>query len=437
MLLGEFMNASICCNANEIIELNNCKEYTLTATPLLDLLLNDPNLTAQSSKLWQLLYNKARFNSEFKIKISYGFLGKRLNKSTRTIQRYVTTLVNFGYLVKAKNYRDNGGQTTNTIFVRFPEHKISLAKLAKDRVSTAQAIKLEESEPNNFLPIEKIENVSTHPQPLINAKQPTVSIESDKDVVPPHDIAVVHYNNIKINNNNNNVVSSSRFENAQITKTKIATNNPENNSHDIEKTELSVKEQIEIYKLQLAQVTAQYEAAKQDFNQETSNAYKTSDPNETNCFSLSKPHKIDDKYRNNIFEKMQIMNSLDSQKIYFENKVEYLTKILAKEQNKNNLQDKITNDPYFIANKPGKRKIDTSMFLRIYNKLSACGIDNSNKNRLMNEILFECRFGSLVKSNITKQEMSLENSLNIAVKLFKENRWSTPSLMQQQLQTLV
>jgi hypothetical protein len=50
------------CEATDIFELNKKKEYTLTATCILESVLTNPNLNAQTVKLWQFLFNKASVN---------------------------------------------------------------------------------------------------------------------------------------------------------------------------------------------------------------------------------------------------------------------------------------------------------------------------------------------------------------------------------------
>src|SRR5579864_2839205 len=97
------------CSSRDILDINKSKEYTLIATTLLENVLTDTRLNAQSVKLWQLLFNQARYNPNLDIKISYSYLSKKLGKSTRTIARYVVTLQNAGYLIVTHNFDKNGG----------------------------------------------------------------------------------------------------------------------------------------------------------------------------------------------------------------------------------------------------------------------------------------------------------------------------------------
>lgn len=123
------------CLPQEIIEVNRNKEYTLISTELLESVLTDTRLTAQTSKLWQILFNKARYNPNLEIKISYSYLASKLNKSTRTIARYVESLQNAGYLIVQHNFDTNGGQRPSTISVRVPTVFIEHANKKKDRVN--------------------------------------------------------------------------------------------------------------------------------------------------------------------------------------------------------------------------------------------------------------------------------------------------------------
>ena len=122
------------CTAQDICELNKTKEYTLTASFLLERVLTDTSLNGQASKVWQILFNKARFHPNLEVQIAYGYLAKLLGKSIRTIHRCVTTLIDNNYLEIKHNYSsDNGSQLPNTIRVRFPSDEILKAKQTKDR----------------------------------------------------------------------------------------------------------------------------------------------------------------------------------------------------------------------------------------------------------------------------------------------------------------
>jgi len=387
--------ATMACSAEEIIELNQTKEYTAVSTFLLDTLFADPNLTAQSSKLWQLLYNKARYNPQFEIKISYKKLAVLLNKSTRTIQRYVLTLVNQGYLIVKVNYKNNGGQAANTILVRFPEYKVKLAKSTKERAKI---------EPE-YISIVK-------DQPEIIQTTSESSLDSDKNVT--------RINNIFINNNNNNVVSFSDFSNSD-SKPENPNNQPEIQNQESKLD--TIQRQLKDMQTDITEITTKYEAAKIDYTAEITNIYGE------NRIGIMINKNITPEARNTIYHKMKIMHELESQIDYLTNKKTGLESSLASMHNKLGLQNQLLGNPYFIASKPGERRVDQSILLRLSKKLDAYGFKGANKIKLINEVLYESRFGSLVKSNITKAELVIENSINIALKLVREKRWHTPILV--------
>ncbi|MEO8402467.1 MAG: hypothetical protein ABI597_11870, partial [Gammaproteobacteria bacterium] len=128
------MNAQPCL-PQDMIEVNRSKEYTLISTSLLESVLTDNRLNAQTTKLWQILFNYARYNPNFEVKISYGCLAKKLGKSTRTIGRYAELLQNTGYLIIKHNFDNKGGQRPSTLFVRVPDISIEHAKKRKDRAN--------------------------------------------------------------------------------------------------------------------------------------------------------------------------------------------------------------------------------------------------------------------------------------------------------------
>lgn len=161
------------CNASDIKHLNDTKEYTLVSTTLLNIILIDRKLNAQTANLWQILYNKARFTNELTITIRYRELANITGKSIRTINRYISTLVQHGYLDIKENHSNSGGKIANTIRIRIPQ-------------TTFDALKLQ---PNR----NKVKNSKT--------------LKKDKNDMGGHDKNDITNNNIKNKNTkNNNVV---------------------------------------------------------------------------------------------------------------------------------------------------------------------------------------------------------------------------------------
>ena len=127
-----------CCSSDDIFRLNETKEYVLLSQNILELVLTDTRLTAQTAKLWQLLYSKAKFNNDLGFTISYSYLAKILNKSIRTIARYIANLEECGYLQIQPNFGTNGSRLENTLFVRIPEMTLNTLNATKDRKITTK-----------------------------------------------------------------------------------------------------------------------------------------------------------------------------------------------------------------------------------------------------------------------------------------------------------
>lgn len=125
--------ATSVCTAEDIFQLNKTKEYTLTATLLLEHLLVDNRLVGHSAKLWQILFNKSRFREDLSVRLSCAYLAELMGKSIKTIRRYLHNLEKFGYLEVKHHFLNSGGQSTSTYFVRFPKETVSKLKTETDR----------------------------------------------------------------------------------------------------------------------------------------------------------------------------------------------------------------------------------------------------------------------------------------------------------------
>jgi hypothetical protein len=130
------------CKAEDIHHLNQTKEYTLTATSILENVLTNPNLNAHSNRLWQILFNMAKFDPELSVSTSVNHLAKILNKSARTIHRYISILKKNGYLTVANNFNHANGQEINTYFVRIPKQVNDVVIHIKDRKNLSESAKI-------------------------------------------------------------------------------------------------------------------------------------------------------------------------------------------------------------------------------------------------------------------------------------------------------
>lgn len=408
------MNAQPCL-PQDIIEVNRSKEYTLISTNLLESVLTDTRLNAQTTKLWQILFNYSRFNSKFEIKISYSYLAKKLGKSERTIARYVDLLQNTGYLIVKHNFDKNGGQRPSTLSVRVPENTIEHTKQKKDRQNIKQlninetSIHIPDPDINhskqeyetdpvnvsgssltldhsNVLCGTVVKNTSTQSKPTLSEREieipnddkKQISYSSlvvyDKNDVGGHDINDIQINNNKkeINKNNNTVVPFFQNKNQSIQLQNIIN---------------SLEQQLREGNKQLSHIN-----------------------NHSELYDQIK--------KNSRIEAELHLSRIALEK--FHKDVEEKTK-------QDSINYELNTNVSFIHNKIGERILPMFTFKRLINSLKSYGYSGSNLNILINEIVFEARFGSLTTCSKTKKTLSLDNAINIGLKLVREKRWNTPT----------
>lgn len=377
---GQYM-ATIACNAQEIFELNETKEYTLTCTYLLETVLTDQNLCAHSAKLWQILFNKSRFNEELDVCVSYKQLSSILNKSVRTIQRYVNNLVTMGYLIVGNNFRENGRQSFNTFFVRFPKESIVQAKNRKNRIIPTVD---KTQETGNI-------HVAISNKEVIHNPHDIVDRGEGDNIGSPIDI-IDQANTI---NKNNLVVSIDQIVDEKREDYEAANH---------------IDDEIHRYEVSLTKAKIELDLI-------------------TKTWLTEKDHNL--KYSLGLK-----VGKIEGEMLHFQDRIKSLK--LKKEQcsTHNKQQTKLMDDMNYIQDKAGKRVISSFCFQRLAKGLEMLGYNGKAKNFLINEIVFEARFGSLVKCNKSKLENSLEKSVNIALKLVKEGRWSRPVNMLNQILSL-
>lgn len=408
------------CSSQDFLEVNQSKEYTLIATTILESVLTDTRLNAQSIKLWQLLFNQARYNPNFDIKISYSYLSKKLGKSTRTISRYVETLQNAGYLIITHNFDKNGGQRPNTISVRVPKFSIQHAKQKKDRHH-------KNNSNSNVLLI----NSGNKAFDLLEVSNDGLC--EDKTTLTEESISCL-MNNVLHGTNNINT------SNILIEKDK--NNNDELNfSQETILTDLSLtsvdRDKIVMGGYDINDI--QKDNNKKDLNnnnktvvvshhtklhtlQNTINQIQNDLSEGNNKLLYLKDHTL---MYNQIRKNSELEASLHLSKIALER----LQKEMDETKRDLEITNNMINDNGYMVTKIGARSITKTAFKRLVKILKMYGYQGANLNRLINEIVYEIRFGSLINCNKTKRILSIDNAVNIALKLVREHRWSTPTLL--------
>ncbi len=377
---------ALACSINEILNINQRKEYTLTSTFLLQSVLTDRNLSAQAVKVWQLLFNKAKYNPELKVKLSYSRIAELLGRSVRSIARYVKELTSRGYLVIINNFKSNGGQLANTLLVRVPKEFIKNAENTNDRKKNV-------SKENSCNSSKKDIVKPIHNAIINNIPHDKYDIEDGVK----NDIQKNINNDLKKNNNNKNVVVNICNEN--------------NNFNLYSPLNNKMQESILNYVKEIKFLEEKNVSLKEIID---ANWKKMADKN------ISREDHI---------TLLKETGNYDSQVFISEHRINYLKGLIEKEKATKKAVDELAADNSLINNKPGDKCIPEFTFKRLVKKLESYGFESDKLNVLINEIVFEIRFGSLAKSQDQKDPLDIEMAVNIALKLVREGRWSTPSML--------
>lgn len=412
------MNAQPCL-PEDIIGLNRHKEYTLIATDLLESVLTDTRLNAQTTKLWQILFNKARYNPSLEIKISYSFLGKKLGKSTRTIARYIDSLQNSGYLIVRHNFDTNGGQRPSTIAVRVPEFSIEHIKKKKDRLT-------KNTLDNNKTCMLETKNDGASSDSAFQATRSHSTITLISEHAEPTNV-LCETNQHTVKNNIEEQQFSARLDTLPESVTIIEIEQQDKSDmggddsnvvhKDINKKDINKNNNISVVSF------FQEEQKKAVMQSEIKVLEKQLADGNKQLTTLKDHSQLYDQIKRN----SQAEASLHLLRIALDK----MNHDIEVKTNQQKTKSELSNDPHCMLNKTGQREISSFTFKRLANTLRTLGYGGNDLNALINEIIFEARFGSLTNCNKTKNPLSLDKAINIGLKLVRENRWSTPELLKQ------
>jgi len=392
-------SSPLICEAKDILEVNASKEYTLICSNLLQRVLTDNALNAGAVKLWQILFNKSKFDKNLEVRISYNRLAEIMNKSIRTIYRHIGTLKDCGYLLIQSNYSPNKSQEVNTFMVRFPKSIIDETKKQKDRQTPLPEKVIREV-------IENTSSVSqTYAEEHTKENKQTAHgdtlCKNDKNVRGGADKDDIQYNTISedININNNNRSSIAVNE---PTKTFVVDNAKNSEKEEVVLDEL--KQTIAEQKLVLHQCRENRDR----INKQWANAMQSG-------------------YDATIMKKIQSSYALaDTKYIQEKTKLDMLLQQFEKHQGKEEKLITIATNKTYMLEKSGERIVSISIFKRLIRALEMLGYDEKKQSILANEIIFSVRFGNLIKSTKDNKPLPVGFAVSIATKLVREGRWTTP-----------
>ncbi len=363
------------CDASDIKQLNETKRYTLIASDILNKVLTDDRLISPAAKLWHFLYSKATLNSDMQVSIAYSQLAKSFDKSTRTIIRYIASLKQFGYIEVVNNYT-NHGQTINTLYIKLPFAFIKDLKSNKDRAKKIKVVKDTKTNVQSTY-IEDTNNCETNQSFNSDTVKEHENTALDSSKINEETIQANIINEIIEDNLNNESTLDTLY-----------------NSFDSSKFSIS-----ELYD------SIRYHSALESTKEILKNNSK--------CFSS-------DNYV--IAGNDKVVTHINTSNRYLLNNSSQLTNIPMSLRNINSKQ----NSQFVIFNNQVKRKIPEIQKDRISEKLELLGYYGNANTTITDQIIF-----SVEKESLSSKPIN--HAINIALKLVKTKRWTTPCGLRKQI----
>jgi len=136
-------------------------------------------------------------------------------------------------------------------------------------------------------------------------------------------------------------------------------------------------------------------------------------------------HYQDNKHQ--LYDHLNYLGKIRSRIIEIERQITTKRNTELKSNELRIFQNKLNSDEKYVHNVPGSRQMSEFTFKRLYKMLSGLNYRNDSLNCLLNEIVFEVRFGSLTYKQDSTSELDVDHAVNIAVKLVRERRWKKPT----------
>lgn len=127
------------------------------------------------------------------------------------------------------------------------------------------------------------------------------------------------------------------------------------------------------------------------------------------------------------FDLMQDANRISSELMQYEQNLEYMEKMITLDEKKRSVIDSVISDETVAMNMPGGKNISKGLLWWIKKKLFSFGIKKDFMAKIVNEIVYCVRFGSLSRDKYQITEKPLMHSINIALKLVRDGKWQSPA----------
>lgn len=379
-------------------------------------------LSASSYRVWHVIRAYAAFDKEqYSATLSQAFLAKKISCSEKTIRRAIAEIKAKKLLEVQSNYSAKNGTAANTYFITFPEEAYVAVEAQDNKKSAAYVM----------------QSINDQQETIIENKALMTHIEARKITSNITHQEVSIENPLGANNGLNPPVKSDRHYREYNFREK---NNREldvvsfsNNDHFFPSIELPLS-QAEENLSRLRQQITQLNELKHRLQQELKNVTPVLSEEERlsrlrQALQPAKNNSSDGDHQKIVNDDQATAQKLREQLYVLDNQQERLhdqEKFLQQARELEQHRAMLQQNPYCIHQLSGERKLNQADLSLISTKLAALQLKPSQQHQLMNEVVYEARFGSLVKNNETQQENPVQRALHIGCKLIRYGRWSTP-----------
>jgi DNA-binding Lrp family transcriptional regulator len=337
-------------------------------------------LKGQEYKAWSYLYRFAKYDPNHEAQISLKELAAYLNLSTRQTGRIIDKAIQKGFLVKIlvydPNCKFNRGVNKNRVCI--PK---GMAKeyLAKQKKVSKTNLKIQ-------TPTKKLNNTKQKPD------KADIELAKDADRADKNVVCINIKNNINTKNNNSSLLPD-KFHITDFEKTA-------NEFKKISKVEEETRAVIEKAEVELNELTQLASRVTENLKQAQQ--------------SCNKAEEIKQ------FDKL---TKIFSAKALLKMKLDSNRKALVIAGAKSKIIEKIVEDPYFVANLGGPRKLSVDAAIKTYNHIVQLGFARDIVGFICSDIFWAVRFGQMVINNKTGKQNEITYALNACLKMVREGRW--------------
>ncbi len=401
------------------------KEYRLFPRAVLRYLRHDQTITDAAKLCWQALFELAFFDSNWSITVSKSELAQELNKSPSTIARLLNQLEQADYIKRHHRIEDNAWQAS-CIDVRLPQAALAQLSSAQDRKKPTHS----EHNPNVALnpddqnindtdvllqddgvnqdndaqnstcevllgmPAPSNPDASGYPEDATLVDAATVSVAAQETSSPHNESLVIPSPNLQQGLSTNETrKNNNKFNKINTTTEPVVVNFITSKNTEWDETLSDSETQMQQYQTQIQALNAQL---------------RTPQPNDAKWALLKQLALLEGALAD--AKQQQVTAKQQKQKAHAE------TQRLAN----------LTSNRHFCQQLSGPRPVSDFQLRRIEKSLQDAAIPSSDRIRVLNEIVFEIRFGSLTHQRDTQRPLTTNHAINIALKLVREGRWQVP-----------